>query len=134
MNNNSLLPTQGDMGKIKHLVIRNQAPSIPPILGGGNWMSSIVYGGLAGVAVSLISKKNTVTARRNRGFGLLATAVGTGFALKQPGWDNTMLPHLPSMLGSAVGYIVAANLLGMNLKMPSPLQEVLPSWSVRAGR
>lgn len=131
--NNSLVPTRGTGA----VMFRNQAPAwISPAFGGGNWMSSIVYGGLAGVAVSLFTNnvkpfKKGKNAQMARMIGLLGASATTGFLLKQPG---QLAPHIPSMLGSAAGFIIAANLLGMNLKMPSPLQEVLPPWAVRAGR
>tara|TARA_B100000925_G_scaffold174230_1_gene131240 strand:- start:1194 stop:1754 length:561 start_codon:yes stop_codon:yes gene_type:complete len=124
--NNTLVP-QKPMGAF---LTRQQAPMIPPALGGGNWTSSILYGGLAGLLVSVVSNRKTETARRNRGIGLILASGLTGFALREPG---QMVPHAPSILGAGLGYIVAANLLGMRIKYPSPLQQVLPSWAVRAG-
>ena len=132
-NNNSLLPTRGTGA----IMVRNTAPSwISPSFGGGNWMSSIVYGGLAGLAVSVFTNnvkpfKKGKKAQMARMIGLVGTSAGMGMVLKQPG---QLAPHIPSMLGAAAGFIIAANLLGMNLKMPSPLQEVLPPWAVRAGK
>ena len=127
--NNSLMAPQGTGAAF----IRNEAPNIPAVFGGGNWVSSGLYGGLLGALTGILtmSMKKSSNAKKIRLATFALGSLGVGYVLKQPGQG---VPHIPSIFGAGAGFVIASNLLGINVDVASPLRKVLKPLEVRAGR